>query len=171
MLVTIIAVAVVAFLIVLCIIYFEDIKNFFKNKFGKPKKQAKEPPKKEEKKPEVNIDDFIPLKNQYDVNERDESLNALFAEEQTYGDEDTFVNDDGEKLFMGDVISNQQTQPQQRQSNGNFSSNNFDFDKMFEGQFEKKQKTNKPISEQIQDLSPELKAMLIDSLLKKRDDV
>lgn len=169
MLFIIITVAVLAFLVVLCFIYRDNIKDKIKNIFKKQKKKAV--PKQEEKAPEVNNDEFIPLKNQYD-DERDESLQELLSGYETYNDNDVMINDDGEKLFVGDVFN--QTQPNLNSNSPNFDAfdnNNLDFDKMFARQFGSPKKSNKPIAEQIKDLSPELKAILVDSLLKKRDDV
>ena len=168
MLYTIIAIAVVAFLFVLCYIYRDNLKDKIKNIFKKPKK--KEAPKKEEKKPEIKNEDFIPLQNQYDDFERDESLQDLLSGYESYDDNDILINDDGEKLFVGDVFE----QPMQNHvplSNTDMYSNDLDFDKMFAKQFGSQKKSNKPIAQQIKDLSPELKAILVDSLLKKRDDV
>lgn len=169
MLYIIIAVAVIAFLVVLFFIYRDNIKEKIKNIFKKPKKKSD--PKKEEKKPEINNDDFIPLKNQYD-DERDISLQELLSDYETYDDNDVMINDDGEKLFVGDVFQSQQTQNNSQIPNFDaYSNNDLDFDKMFKNQFGSLKKSNKPIAEQIKDLSPELKAILVDSLLKKRDDV
>ena len=170
MLYVIIIIAVVAFLVILCFIYRENIKNKLKNIFKKPQKKSE--PKKEEKKPEINNDEFIPLKNQYD-DERDESLQELLSDYQDYNDNDVLINDDNEKIFVGDVLG----QPKSPKNSINsqpfsgFDNNNLDFDEMFKRQFGSHKKSNKPIAEQIKDLSPELKAILVDSLLKKRDDV
>lgn len=170
MLFVIIALAVLALLFAICYIYRDNLKEKAKNIFKKP--QKKEEPKKEEKQPEINNDDFIPLKNQFDDMQRDESLEALLADYASYNDSDVMINDDNEKLFVGDVLENSQPiKKEQELSNNNvFENNQFDFDKFFKNQYKEKQ-SNKPISQQINELSPELKAILIDSLLKKRDDV
>lgn len=166
MLYIIILVAVVAFLIVLCVIYFDNIKNKLKNIFKKP--QKKESQKKEEKKPQVNVDDFIPLRNQYSEEERDESLQSLFSAPELNDENNTLVNDDGKKLYMDDIVDNKNIE---KTTEPLAPSENMDFDKMFADQFDLKGKNNKTVAQQIQELSPELKAILIDSLLKKRDDV
>lgn len=162
----IVAVAILAFLIAICVIYHDNIKNSLK-KNKKAKKQEPKPEQKKEEKPE----DFIPLKNQYDDTQRDASLEALFAEDD-FSQEDNFDID----AIFGDNKS--------QNNNDDFSSLTPDIsssqDSISDEEFEKllkrsyksnKSKGNKPIAQQIKDLSPELKALLIDTALKKRDDV
>lgn len=146
-------VAVLAFIVVLCCIYAENIKEFFsKKKQPKQKDQIKQT-----QKPEIKPEDFIPLKNQYDDQTRDASLEALFAEDE-YDNEDSSTSD---LLF--------ENQPNEQKLSGipNIGS----FEDLFSHNMKKSNKSNKPISEQIKELSPELKALLIDTTLKKRDDV
>lgn len=168
MLVLIIAVAVLVFLVVLCFIYKEElwakIKGIFKKK---PKAEPK--PVKEEKSTELKNDDFIPLKKQYDE-ERDASLEELFADDQNYDEvENAEVNDDGKKIFGGEIFNESKSENFEPKPNF-LEENDFDFDKIFQNRRNESSK-DKPIADQIKELSPELKAMLVDSLLKKRDDV
>lgn len=162
----IVAVAILAFLIAICVIYHDNIKGLFK-KNKKAKKQEPKPEQKKEEKPE----DFIPLKNQYDDTQRDASLEALFAEDDS-SQEDNFDID----AIFGDNKS--------QNNNDDFSSltpdTSLSQDSISDEEFEKllkrsyksnKSKGNEPIAQQIKDLSPELKALLIDTALKKRDDV
>lgn len=151
----IVSVAVLAFLIVLCVIYFDNIKQFFaKKKKSKKKQQAQPQPKQE-----VKLEDFIPLKNQYDDQTRDASLDALFAdEEKNFSQEDL--------SFKEEMPSQPNVQTTQRKISEQ------EFGDLFEKEFGSQKKSSKTtIAEQIKNLSPELKAMLLDSTLKKRDDV
>lgn len=151
----IVSVAVLAFLIVLCVIYFDNIKQFFAKKKKSKKKQQAQPQPKQEIKPE----DFIPLKNQYDDQTRDSSLDALFAEE----DENSLQED---LSFEDEIPSQPATQNAQRRLSEQ------DFGDLFGKDFSSQKKSSKAtIAEQIKNLSPELKALLLDSTLKKRDDV
>lgn len=163
----IVAVAVLAFLIAICVIYNENIKALFKKK-KKSKKQEPKPEPKQEEKPE----DFIPLKNQYDDTERDASLDALFAEDDT-SQEDNF---DIDSIFGDNKSQGDNNVDSSNQSVDVSSSQDPISDEMFEKLLKRsyksnKSKGNKPIAQQIKDLSPELKALLIDTALKKRDDV
>lgn len=164
----IIAVAVVAFLIVVCVIYKEELWSKIKNIFKKKPKSEPKSVKEEKKSPELNNDDFIPLKNQYD-DERDASLEELFADDQNYTLEGTEINDDGKKIFGGEIYSEPQVENNDNKPNF-LQENDFDFDRIFQNKQNQSNK-DKPIADQIKELSPELKAMLVDSLLKKRDDV
>ena len=146
-------VAVLAFIVVLCFIYAENIKGFFsKKKKPKQEEQAKQTPK-----PEIKPEDFIPLKNQYDDQTRDASLEALFAEDENYN----------EVSPASDLLVENQPAEQKSSSITNMGG----FEDLFLHNIKKSKKSNKPISEQIKELSPELKALLIDTTLKKRDDV
>lgn len=151
---TIVLIAILAFLIVIAFIYKDEI---FKKRKKKDKSKKAEP--KPEKKPEPKNEDFIPLKTQYDDYERDSSLNELFTEEDSvFNDEDV----------QGEEFSNTSNQ---NNAVPDFSNN--DFDDFLTDNYRKMRKVNnnKPIATQIKELSPELKALLIDTALKKRDDV
>lgn len=162
----IVAVAILAFLIATCVIYHDNIKNSLK-KNKKAKKQEPKPEQKKEEKPE----DFIPLKNQYDDTQRDASLEALFAEDDSsqednfdidaiFGDNKSQNNNDDFSNLTPDISSSQD------------SISDEEFEKLLKRSYKSnKSKGNKPIAQQIKDLSPELKALLIDTALKKRDDV
>ena len=162
----IVAVAILAFLIATCVIYHDNIKGLFK-KNKKAKKQESKPEQKKEEKPE----DFIPLKNQYDDTQRDASLEALFAEDDSsqednfdidaiFGDNKSQNNNDDFSSLTPDISSSQD------------SISDEEFEKLLKRSYKSnKSKGNKPIAQQIKDLSPELKALLIDTALKKRDDV
>lgn len=164
----IVAVAVLAFLIAICIIYNENLKGLFKKK-KKAKKQEPKPEPKKEEKPE----DFIPLKNQYDDTERDASLESLFAEDNTDKDDDfdfdsIFGDNKDSKIDSNDDLSDINDNNDSKQTQ-NFDD---DFAKLLKQTYKsKKRNDNRSIAEQINDLSPELKALLIDTALKKRDDV
>lgn len=151
---TIVLMAVLAFLIVIAFIYKDEIFKVFKKK---DKSKKAEP--KQEKKSEPKNEDFIPLKTQYDEYERDESLNALFAEDDTVFEDET---NKGEDFSMG--TNQNDVEPV-------FPDDNLE--SLLSGNYSRKRKSksNKPIASQIKDLSPELKALLIDTALKKRDDV
>lgn len=169
MLVLIIAIAVLVFLVVLCFIYKEELWAKIKNIFKKKPKSEPKPVKEENKPTELKNDDFIPLKRQYDE-ERDLSLEELFADdENNNGIQDTEINDDGKKIFGGEIFNEPKSESFEPRPNF-LEENDFDFDRIFQNRQSQSNK-DKPISDQIKDLSPELKAMLVDSLLKKRDDV
>lgn len=156
MLYIIIVVAVLAFLIALCFIFADNIKAYFKKIFSKKTKNVpKGEPLKEERPSQVKIEEFIPLKNQYDDSVRDASLEELFG-----SDDDYMVSSD--QAFKESIP----------QSFGKSEIKTDNFDSLFRGHIKGRGKASKkPISEQIKDLSPELKMILIDSVLKKRDDV
>lgn len=143
-------IAVLAFLVVLCFIYADNIKAYFsrkKSKNKKPKVEAKPP--KAEPKPE----EFIPLKNYNQDQERDESLQELFGQDDFLIDqEDSSANFDD---FLNTQTTDKSDVPLDIQQYLNSSKTN----------------AKKPISQQIQELSPELKALLLDTTLKKRDDI
>lgn len=147
MLLYIILIAILVFLIVLSIIYFDNIKSYLKNKFKKKKKEEKASTPK----PEMKVEDFMPLKSVPDDQTRDLSLQELFAENN---------------LDSSDKNINQETETkneikEQKPIN--------DFDSFFN--YKKNVTKNKSISQKIKDLPPEIKALLIDDTLKKRDDV
>lgn len=163
----IVAVAVLAFLIAICVIYHDNIKGLFKKK-KKTKKAEPKPEAKKEEKPE----DFIPLKNQYDDTERDASLEALFENENSAENDnfdfDAIFSDKKDSGFSDNNdlsnINNDTPKPAQLSDD--------EFEKLFRQSYRSnKSKDNRPIAEQIKNLSPELKALLIDTALKKRDDV
>ncbi len=147
-------VAVLAFLITLCFIYKDNIKAHFKKKKKSSKKTASEP--KPEPKSAVNPDEFIPLKSQpIEDDYMDSALEALLN-----SNDDTNMPSD-----MSDIFGSSGNKDEEKPS---FENDDFNpFGSVMQDRF----KENKTIAEQIKDLSPELKALLLDSTLKKRDDV
>lgn len=135
--------AILAFLIALCVIYFDNVKQFVLNKIKFKKKKTKA---KAEPKPVANAEDFKPLLYKEDEYTRDPSLDALFAD-----DKQVELENKAEDVVEEEPIHR----------------NDFDF--LMKRTYKKN--SNKSLSEQIKDLSPELKALLLDSTLKKRDDV
>ncbi|MBE7074465.1 MAG: hypothetical protein E7376_00570 [Clostridiales bacterium] len=156
MLYIIIAVAVVAFLVALCFIFSDNIKAYFKKIFSKKSKTVPQgEPLKQEKSVEQKIEEFIPLKNQYDDSVRDASLEELFA-----------IDDEDDFMVSSETLN--QSIPQRF---GGTEIKTDNFDNIFRGRVRGKKLNKKPIAQQIKDLSPELKMLLMDSILKKRDDV
>lgn len=154
LLVCIILIAILAFLIVLLVIYFDQVKVFFKNKFKKKKEQKQEQPVQK-----VNYDDFIPLKNSQEIFEKDVALEELLKENM-------------QKQFDEPEQNFEQSGVEEQNSFENIGEKNMpkydDFEELLKTY---KKKKNKTISEKIKDLPPEVKALLIDNTLKKRDDV
>ncbi len=171
--VPIICVAIVASLIVLFVIYFKEIAAFLKSKFGnifkskskKQKKESKLKPEKAEKKPTYTVEDFKPVSKNEEADVRDASIERLFA------------MDDLD--FMGDGFLNEPMFPKAPTFEEKPKMNDADkkaLDEFFkEDATFKRVKNNinddKSISKQIKDLSPEMKALMLDNVLKKRDDV
>lgn len=169
----IICVAIVASLIVLFVIYFKEIMSFLKNKFSsifklKPKKaktESKPKPEKAEKKPTYTVEDFKPVSKNEGDDSRDASIERLFA------------MDDLD--FMGDGFLNEPMFPKAPTFEEKPKMNDADkkaLDEFFKEDVAFKKvknniQDNKSISKQIKDLSPEMKALLLDNVLKKRDDV
>lgn len=147
----IVTLAFLAFLLVLCVIYFDNIKAYFK----KTKKSKQE--QKPQQKKEINNDDFIPLKNQYDDSERDPALDALLSDNQTVS-----AQQNNEPVPEFNNIEDQ---------NSYNNDDDLDLGMLMKRTYKKNNNTKKSIARQIKDLSPELKALLIDTTLKKRDDV
>lgn len=156
MLVAIICViAILAFLIVLCVIYSDNIKSYLKDKKAKKSKSKNNP---KPKPAEVKVEEFIPLKNVNYDEERDASLYELFKEDL---DEVEEIEESSsiQTPDFDDYLKNKDHYPRALSSNFNKYLNTID------------PNSKKPISQQIQELSPELKALLLDSTLKRRDDV
>lgn len=163
MLVPIIITAVIAFLIIVCIIYFGEIKSFFKKKVLKKKAKPEEKPK-ETKNPAFTVEDFKPIVKSYDEETRDLSVEQFFKEDEF---ESLLEEDNCQTINEEDIFSNfsniDKSQP--------FSEHEMkEFNNIFGKKFNTNNK-NKSISSQIKNLSPELKALLIDNVLKRRDDV
>ena len=150
--------AIVAFLIAFMAIYFKEIKQKLLSKFKKKSKAKPEAteykPEKAEKteKPNFTVDDFMPLERSKD-DERDPSLEALF------GDLEDF--DGSENLF--DKIPEPNVKVDK-------SFNDMDFNKKLKELFKEEGKNTKSIADKIRELPPEIKVLLMDNVLKKRDD-
>ena len=169
MLAKIIIAAVIAFLVVLCIIYFKEIKQYLKSKFVKQKPKQKETKQKETKKVMPTMEEFKPIVSNYGE-ERDSSLAGLFSEEKNSSVEKLF----GEEEFAYEEPNNIDFE-QKANLNKTQDYSNFSFDDEFAKYNEifgsKSNKSKKTINQQIKELPPEIKALLIDDVLKKRDDV
>ena len=153
--------AIVAFLIAFMVIYFKEIKQKALSKI-KFKKKSKVKPEateykseKQEKteKPNFTVDDFMPLENSK-AYERDPSLEALFGDIEDIDNSDNLFND----IPRPNI-------------NVEKSFNDLDFDDKFKNLFKEDNKNNKSIADKIKELPPEIKVLLMDNVLKKRDDV
>ena len=156
----IIAIGVVAFLIILIVIYFDNIKKLFEKK-EKPVEKA--PENKSEKKPYYSYEDFKPKKPVEPELNRDSSVSSLFDEYnpvQEYNGESEANNNNNTFDYNEDNFTN--------------NTNNFDkseFDDLFKKFNEGTGIEEKSLSEKISELPPEIKILLIDNLLNKKDDV
>ncbi len=150
LLVGIILIAVLAFLVVLLVIYFDQVKEFFGKKFKK-----KEASKPKEPSPKVNYEDFIPIKNQYEEPIKDLALEELLYQNTEQTTQNDYAQQTVQEPAMPEKIEN----------------NYDDYDSLQELINFNKKKNNKTISQKIKELPPEVKALLIDNALKKRDDV
>jgi len=146
----IIPVAIVAFLIVLAIIFRDEVKAKFSKLFKKSDKNKKSKfvkpaDKPKEVKEEIKVEDFVPKYNMGEFEERDPSLTEIFGDE-----------------FDNDLFEPEPEMP-----------TDFDLNKIENDLFKpiNSKRKNKPISQQIKDLPNEIKVMLLDGALKKRDDV
>jgi len=162
----IIILAVIAFLIVLCVIYFQEIKKYLKSKFTKKKPVKKEKPK-EDNKPKYTVEDFKPIaKSEYD-DSRDSSLDGLFS------DDEFMLDNEFSDMLLEDNSTSKNTIESQNIDNTkpefSFDKEFAEFNEMFGSKMRKSDK--KTISEKIKDLPPELKALLLDNVLKRKDDI
>lgn len=165
----IIPIAILLIIVAFIVIFKDEILNktkaLFSKKSTKQKKSKKqsepveeskpEPEPVKEEKPEFKPEDFKPLTMDEIDNLRDSSLDDLFA--------DLFA-DDNNNVNVQDSIDNAQPKmPRYKKAQNTF----------FDDDFTEVKKSNKKknVAEQIRNASPELKALLMDSILKKRDDI
>ena len=159
--------AVIAFIVALVIIFFKEIKGFLKKKFSKKPNIKKEASNKE-KKSTYQVEDFKPIVYNTEGNVRDSSLESLFAfdeygmEEQ--GNEEGFTTQMQDKENFGSSL----TDADRKRLDDFFGKDN-NFFKHIDNRVPKRAKGS--ISDEIKNLSPEMKALLLDNVLKKRDDV
>lgn len=141
MVTVLIILCVVAFLVTICVIYFKEIKGFFQKKSKKENKKAEPEIKKEEV--------VIPEKKEFTI--EDFVIKKPLFEDMEERDSSLF------DLFKDDLDVQNQNQEKPEKS-----------EKIKK---EIKNKSSKNISSEIKNLSPKIKGMLIDGVLKKRDDV
>lgn len=162
----IIAIGVVAFLIILFVIYFDNIKKLFAKK---EKKVEKIPEPQKETKQQYSYEDFKPKKPVEPEMDRDTSVSSLFEEYNSLQDDNTEDYIDANSSNYNSINNNDYVNDYNNNSN-NFDKSEFDdlFKKFNEGGGASKEKS---LSEQISELPPEIKILLIDNLLNKKDDV
>lgn len=161
MLKNIIITAVIAFLIVLVVIYFENVKSFFKNKFSKKNNKKNEPKlvEKKEEKPTYTSEAFKPAVKTVDEPQRDSSIEALF-------DDDDFLEE------LSSMFGDEELEMPKQVKQSLNKANEFEFGGR--NPFFKESNTEskpKNIAQQIKNLPPEIKALLVDNILKRRDDI
>ena len=181
----IIILASIAFLLVLFVIYFKEIKEYIKsklfkknNKKNKSKGETQAKPK-EEKKVVPTVEDFKPIARPIDES-RDSSIEQLFSmDEADFMDDDTAdfekkLNEENDKLFDSSAEQNNEqatlSDDDKRKFDDFFGSKKPMY-KMKNGNKYMVVEENETIAEQIKNLSPELNALLLDYVLKRRYDV
>lgn len=164
MLIMLIIIAVIAFLLVLFFFNYNSVISFVKNLFKKKDKKEKTKEKKESKPKEepksepYTYEDFKPLVKDPET-DRDSSIEELLnMDDFDYVDDSSF---DDDNIFSGEFA-----EPSKKLNE--FSSDSFE--DLFR-RYNKDNKSKKSIAQQIRELPPEIKAMVIDHLLDKRDDV
>lgn len=144
--------AIVAFLVVVCVIYFKEIKNYLKSKLFKSKKKPEEKKEKAIKQVTPTVEDFVPLVKNDAEEERDGSIERLFVDEEfAYEREEETIKPHDEASDRKSVFD--------------------DFDSIFGKRIKNNTNNKKTISEHIKELPPEVKALLIDNVLKRKDDI
>lgn len=162
MLVTIIIIAVISFLLVLFFFNYQDVRSYLKKIFEKKKKVNKV---KEEPKPskyEPTYEEFKPVIKEPEV-DRDSSVEELFNMNDF--DDDYLFEDDfneSDNIFTREVPSKSKTPLE------NF--NEDAFDEIFR-KYGGEKKKKKSLAKQIRDLPPEIKVMVVDNVLNKKDDI
>lgn len=157
--------AILALVVALLVIFKKEVWAYINKKlFGKFKKKEKSKAKiekkaedKKEKKPTYTVDDFVPAKIEEDT-ARDSSVEMLLGI-------DEFGLNETKNDFSFDSMPKLTDEDKKRLS---------DFFGSDESAFKRVQNNTsspKSISRQIKDLSPEMKVLLLDNVLKKRDDV
>lgn len=166
----IIIVAVIAFIIAVIFIYKNEISNYLKSKLPKFKKQTskkevkeeKPKEKKEEKKePLPSVEEFKPITKSYEQESRDQSIEQLLADEDF-----PFGMDDFDDSFLFDA-------PKSGGLKSSLAINDEfeDLKRMLGKEYGEKSVDKQTIAEKIRKLPPEIKVMLMDNVLKKRDDI
>ena len=155
----VIIVAVIAFLFVLVCIYFKDIKSAIKNKFkGKKEVNPKEQKSVPAKNVTYTVEDFKPIKPEYNLESRDSSLDGLFKDIN-----DIDASDDDFSNMANEI----------KQTDEGQQIDDSDYEKLFD-MFGKNNDfddgKNKTLAQKIQELPPELKVLVIDNLLGRKDD-
>ena len=167
--------AVIAFLIALSIIYFKEIKSIIGSKF-KIKKNSKkgetnsktEQKKEEKKKNSYTVEDFVPINREKVDDVRDPSLDELFATDDVeFSDDFSIENNLNFKDEIKDLFKDE-TQKSKKTKIDSFDINNNSFAPIFDSKINK---NDKSIADKIKELPPEIKVLLMDNVLKKRDDV
>ena len=160
MLVPIIVIAVISFLLVLFFFNYQTVLSFIKNLFKKKNKKTskvKEEPKPEKYEP--SYEDFKPIVKEPE-NDRDSSIEELLNmddfDEFMYDDD---VYDGSDNIFSSDTPS--------KSSIESFTDETFD--EIFKKYNVKSGK--KSLAKQIRELPPEIKAMVIDNILDKKNDI
>lgn len=182
----IIILACIAFLLVLFVIYFKEIKEYIKSKlFKKNNKKNKskgdtQAKPKEEKKVVPTVEDFKPIARPIDES-RDSSIEQLFSMDEAldFMDDDTAdfekkLNEEIDKLFDSSAEQNNEQatlSDNDKRKFDDFFGSKKPMYKMKNGNKYMVVEENETIAEQIKNLSPELKALLLDNVLKRRDDV
>lgn len=152
-------IAVIIFLFILLFIYRQEVVSFLKSKLKISKKDKQKPQKSEsqqKKEQTIKYEDFVPKnKNSEKYEEMDSSLKELLKPTTAYN--------------------------QPSQQNENVQSENFENDINFDEEIknhssldflgEYTHKTNKKsISKKIKDLPPEVKALIFDGTLMRKDE-
>ena len=161
----IIVCSVVAFLFVLIIIFRKDVFSFLSKKINFKFKKKKTTEKKDEpsKKEKVSytVEDFKPINPLKNEQVRDSSLDALFNDYKQEELSDNFIGDENQ-----DQVDN--TEPFSFDSKE--VSGDFDYEKFLKSIQDKNSNDEKTLAEKIQELPPELKVLIIDNLLGRKDD-
>ena len=148
--------AILASILAVIIIYHKDIISKLKRK----KKTAKKPENKttepvKEKTSTFKPEDFKPIQRNLD-DDRDESVARLFDSEGDFND--NFSNNEQNHNSIGlESLSDEELEERFKNA---FKTSPFG-----------KQKQEKTISQTIKELPPEIKALIIDNVLKRKDDI
>lgn len=165
MLIIIITLAVIIFLFTIFYFFKDSIVNFFRDKvlnlFKKPfkkkekKKDAPKPEEKKEKPKTYSVEDFKPISKESQDLVRDSSLNDLFGNDDFI---DTKSDDFGEKSLDG-LNDDRKNSFNDELFRKYLDNSEFDFGP--------KEKT---LAEKINELPPEIKVLIIDNLLDRKED-
>lgn len=162
--VILVVIAVVAFLLVFTLFYFNSVRDFFNKMFTRKKntkpsdkKGSENIPQKKEK-VTYTVEDFKPIASAEVEQKRDSSLDNLFNDEtdeiidqfdnnynfddNTFGKDESDMNDEEFEKMMN-----------------SFKEDSFDYD------------DNKTLAQKIQELPPELKVLIVDNVLSRKEEV